>query len=859
MMRRAGLISTSVIAILWSGAVLAQTTEERRGEQAESADSDAAIEDIVVTATRRATNLQETPLAITAVEADDLLEQGLTNVAEMSRVVPNVTFERAQGAFGPGMTAYIRGIGTTDTGLSGEPGVAFYIDDVYYPLVFGSMFDLLDLERVEVLRGPQGTLFGRNSLAGAVNLVTRKPNLGEASGYAEFTVGNYDRREIRAGLNIPVGPQMALSVSGLVKERTGYQKRLDFRCEMIRQGTPQLAGTFPTSDPSLLNHSDVEFPDDCTIGHLGGENVKAIRGQLYWEPAPRLAITASADYLKDDSDNAMDTIVTINEATAASRANVVTLFNRWSPAGGPRFAYDRRFIPDNPYVTYATFTDPLAAGTAIAGNTFYNGSPYRGGVSNPATNPQTNWGASGRIEYEVSDAIDLIGILGYRNYSGIFSYDVDGTPISMENNRNDVEQEDWTAELRLAGDIGWAEFVAGLFYYTADGTQRFTGSSPYNGTLRYLWSRYTPEGKAVFANATLRPFGERLGLSFGGRYSDDTKGVEYRSVLDGSNAASTQFTISPFGQTTFAFDIKAKRFDWKAGVDYQLRDRTMIYASAATGARLPGFNSRPLQPSQVAQFDGDETQSYELGIKTDLLDRRLRVNAAAFYTDFKTRPTGVSGQEYQLGPTGQPLPGGQVQIPNPVNPEFTACRPLTQAEIASGVPGFTCVGRTFYQNTPGKVKGFEIEVELVPIDNLSLGGSVGYHKFEAPDLEARPEGQNRRLAAIPEIQANAGIQYDFEVPALGGTITPRLDWFYTGSQVYSPDRTEFNQKGYSLVNARLTYNNDEHDYTIAAGVTNLFDKFYWRNYFIYQSIGYPQINGQPGSPREWYLTLSKRF
>ena len=90
-------------------------------------------------------------------------------------------------------------------------------------------------------------------------------------------------------------------------------------------------------------------------------------------------------------------------------------------------------------------------------------------------------------------------------------------------------------------------------------------------------------------------------------------------------------------------------------------------------------------------------------------------------------------------------------------------------------------------------------------------------------------------------------------------ITPRLDWFYTGSQVYSPDRVEYNQDGYSLVNARLTYANLEHDFTIAAGVTNLFKQFYWRNYFIYQAIGYPQINGQPGAPREWYLTLSKRF
>jgi len=175
------------------------------------------------------------------------------------------------------------------------------------------------------------------------------------------------------------------------------------------------------------------------------------------------------------------------------------------------------------------------------------------------------------------------------------------------------------------------------------------------------------------------------------------------------------------------------------------------------------------------------------------------------------------------------------------------------------VPGFACVGRTFYQNTPGKVKGFELEVDFRPLEGLAMGGTIGYHKFSSPDLAARPEGQNRRLAAIPELTFNAGIQYRWDVPGLQGSITPRLDWFYTGSQIYSPDRVEYNQDPYSLVNARITYHNEEHDFNVSLGVTNLFDKFYWRNYFIYQSIGYPQINGQPGTPREWYVTLGKRF
>ena len=153
------------------------------------------IQDIVVTATRQSTNLQDTPIAITAVTADALEARGLESVSDLSAVVPNAQFKRAQGAFGPGVTTFIRGLGTGDTSLGGEAAVAYYIDDVYYPILLGSNFDLLDIDHVEVLRGPQGTLFGRNSLAGAVNIVSKQPRLEEASGYIEATVGQLNRRD----------------------------------------------------------------------------------------------------------------------------------------------------------------------------------------------------------------------------------------------------------------------------------------------------------------------------------------------------------------------------------------------------------------------------------------------------------------------------------------------------------------------------------------------------------------------------------------------------------------------------------------------------------------------------------------
>jgi len=840
-------ISASVLSLATAQAALAQQADHT------------GIQDIVVTATRQATNLQDTPLAITAVTSEDLQMRGLTDASELSNVIPNAAFQKAQGTYGPGMTAFIRGIGQADTGLASEPGVAFYVDDVYYPLLFGSLFDLLDLERVEVLRGPQGTLFGRNALAGAANLVTKTPRIGESSAYAEITVGNYSRREIRAGLNLPIGDTIAVAISGLSKERTGYQKRLDFRCDMARKGTLELAGNFPFSSPNQINSNLNATDSDCVIGDLGGEDVRALRGQLYWEPSSRLNLTITADYLKDDSTNTMDSILTINPAAAAAVPNVTTVFDQYSRPGEQPFAYDERFVTGDPYSTYATYCDTVPAGTDLPGNALYNGSPFRGGLCNPLTTPVNSWGISGKLVFEVAPDIDLTGVVGYRDFSTTYAFDNDGSPLAVENNRNDVFQDHFSAEVRLSGSRPWIDWVAGLFYYEGTGTQRFSGTSPFNGYVRYTDNIYEPQSKAAFANVTIRPL-ERLSVRLGGRYSDEVKKVDNYNVTDDTDATSTEPTFNPNNSTIFQLDLAVKRFDWKVGLDYEVADRTMVYASAATGFRLPGFNSRPLQPSQVGEIPGDETVSYELGVKSDLFDRRLRVNAAAFFTDYKVRPSGVSGQEYRLDPdTGLPVPGNFIQIDSPVGNGVTNCRPRTAQEVADNVPGFTCIGRAFSFNTPGEVKGFEVELDFQPVDGLSMSGSVGYHKFSAPDLEARPDTANKRPQGIPEWNANAGIQYRFDAPHLQGSVTPRLDWFYTGSQVYDSLRTEFNQAGYSLVNARLSYQNEEHDFTLALGVKNLFDKFYWRNMFIYQSLGRPQINGQPGTPREWYLTVSKRF
>jgi iron complex outermembrane receptor protein len=802
----------------------------------------AGIQDIVVTATRSPTNLQDTPIAITAITSQALAAQGITGVADLTAVVPNSQFRKSQGAFGPGVETTIRGINQRDTSLASEPVVAFYLDDVYYPTLLGSNFDLLDVDHIEVLRGPQGTLFGRNSLAGAVNIVSTQPSTDEVRGHVEITAGSYARLDFRGSLNLPLSDNLALTVSGVAKRRTGYQKILDFTCEMQRRGTPALAGSLPYS--SMQNAPTPQFQQgNCTVGHLGGENVHAGRASLMWRPTNDVKITVTGDYTRDTSENAADSIVDIVpgriSATVASAANQFGV------------AYDTRFLTGSPYSTYASFSDPIAAGTVIPGNRFYNGLQVngidmRGGASfSPHINLK-NWGISGKISWNIAPNINLLAVASHRRMDETHAYDDDGSPINVVLRANNFSEDYWTAETRLSGKSSIVDWVVGAFYFTADGLQHGTFISPQASFQRLIDSHFDPTSKALFGNVTVRPFGDRLGFVGGLRYSNDKKVVHFYNVLDTTPSASdTIFNITP----------KQKRLDWKAGINFQATRNALIYASAATGNSLPGFNPRPLQPSQIQQYDGDSDIAYELGSKLDLFHRKLRLNVAAFYTNFNNRPTSINGAEALLDANGNPLPGNQALVPLPDGPAgATQCSPNL---VAAGT-GIRCLGRTYYVNEPAKIRGLEAEFTANPISGLLINGSLGYSKLTAPDISRR--AVNRRQNT-PFWTANGGIQYTWDVPALGGSFTPRLDWTYESSQVVGGTTTKFNDllPARSVFNARLTYDNDKYDFSIAAGVTNLFNKAYYYNVFDSEALGAAYTEAQPAPPRQFYVTVEKRF
>src|SRR5690606_29595538 len=256
---RSGVAAAAVAAAFMAAPAQAQQAGAVAGADAQ-AGADEGVGEIVVTAQFRGQSLQETPLAITAVDAALMEARSQTNVEQLAQRAPSVQFS-AGGQGGGSQTAAvnIRGIGATDFQFPNEPGVGVYIDDVYYGISFGTAFDLVDLDRVEILRGPQGTLSGKNSIGGSIKMFSRKPN-DDPDGYLEVTAGSFDRLGIKAATNMTLVPdRLYLRLTGVGRYVDGYVKRLDYECVTGREAP---GGNFSTRE-------------DCVMGTEGGQEVLA--------------------------------------------------------------------------------------------------------------------------------------------------------------------------------------------------------------------------------------------------------------------------------------------------------------------------------------------------------------------------------------------------------------------------------------------------------------------------------------------------------------------------------------------------------------------------------------------------------
>jgi iron complex outermembrane receptor protein len=309
---------------------------------------------------------------------------------------------------------------------------------------------------------------------------------------------------------------------------------------------------------------------------------------------------------------------------------------------------------------------------------------------------------------------------------------------------------------------------------------------------------------------------DSMRLNLGARYSDDKKHDDFDNTIFATPVDSNQ-----------------TRFDWLAGIDLQVTEGVLTYLTASTGYRPPAYNPRPFQQTQFVAVKGENMTAYELGLKSDLFDRKMRLNVAAFYSDYKQRIVPAGGLECLKNPaTGACILDG---AGNPV-----AMIPLTN-----------------YVNSPGKIKGGELELEFRPIEGLLFQGSVGYTKFTASGATAGITANDEPIF-VPEWNASASLQYGFNLGG-GGTITPRYD-AYLQTEICSQVTTLTScSAGYTLHNARIEYATTDRTWTAALGVSNLTDKSYILNIFDLTAFGEATIEGQPGQPRMWYVTMRRNF
>ena len=756
-----------------------------------------ALEEIVVTARFREENLQETPIAITAITAQEIELRSFTNAAQIGYTVPNTYLQKAQAAYGNSMVAYIRGVGQYDFNFAFEPGVSMYIDDVYHATVMGSMFDLLDLSRVEVLRGPQGTLFGRNSIGGAMRLVTREPQ-GDGTGTISATIDDFDRVEVRASYDFALTENLFARIAAASKRRDGYVDLIDFTCER-----PAEAGTLP----SITRNRGA----GCKIGTLGGEDSTGARVALRYLPSEAVTLSFTYDYSDDNGESQADVITAIGAAPA---------FGAWNDLMFATYGvrYDERFLTGSFYRNYATFRDPVT------------------GLINDPVSTVTTEGVSGTLDWDISDSVSAKLVLADRQYDSRFATDHDGSPLPGQEVNGYVEFDQQTLELQLSGlalsdRLDW---TVGVFLYESDVLAAQTVLLPAfagpSGILVNGLNVQENENRSLYSQLVYQ-LSDRTSVTLGLRYSEDDKNVDF------DNTVITRRLENSDDSTDYRLGV-----DWSFGRD----NNKMLYASVATGYRPLAYNPRPFQPSQLVPVSGEELTAYELGIKGDFADGRLRFNTAVFYSDYEQRIVPRGGVECLKDADGNIIPGDAVANPQPGGP--ATCSGLTSL--------------TNYVNVPGEISGIEFEFDYRPTDALVLSGGAGYTDWSSPDIVS-----GNTPAFVPEWNANLALQYNFYLPG-GGTLSPRIDGYFQTkicsaldqvSEGLFASRPSSCVDGYELFNLRVTYRSPMDDWSIAVGATNLTDEEHLLNVFDLTAFGQPFRQAQPGRPREWFLTFTRSF
>lgn len=523
--------------------------------------------EIIVTATRNESLASKTPVALTAISGESLASAGVTNPTALAEQVPNLSIDRNNN----GLQITIRGVTSTDLTEKGDPSAAFMADGIYIARAQAQEVSFFDVQRVEVLRGPQGTLFGRNTTAGLVNVITNKPKLGSFSGSLDAAYGNFDTQQATGVLNLPVSETIAIRAAANYDRRDsylvagpGWTAPLD---PYKKNLSGRLSALFDLGDGELLLRGDYS----------------SIKGR----PA--------------------STIPTTN------------FFSNFNTAG-----------VDGVYIGNSKDSEALRTIRA----------PYSGPQSR-----DTTWGIVADLGYDLGPlTVNYLG--SYRDFkrNEQDAYLVANGFLTFPNHFNgDYWQT--SQELRLSAGDGPLKAQAGIYYFKEKSSvvlDILGVGSQTPGTAGYVLSfrqiPTTSESWAGFGQISYA-VADSFRLTAGIRYSHDDK-----SRVGGTLSCSTTACNQPGdSRTPNVAQASFSKVTWRAGADFDLNDRALLYAVVSTGYKAGGFNDGCESgtaagcrfPAEALYYDPETLTSYEMGIKTRFLDNAVRLNASAFHYDYK--------------------------------------------------------------------------------------------------------------------------------------------------------------------------------------------------------------------------------
>lgn len=714
---------------------------------AQDASDHAELEQIIVTAQRRAESLQDVPIAISALSAETLTARGIESAVDLQFSVPNLNLGQEAGNGWTNVVATIRGVGTVNALL--DPGVPMHVDGHYMQSTAVLSRDFLDVERVEVLRGPQGTLYGRNAIGGSINIVTKRPT-DEFEGLLAVDVGSFDKRLLRGTLSGPISDNVRGRLTVSDETRDGY----------VRNLSALGADSYQDSNYTAVRGSlDYDVTDDLTLqfsGYYYDSRMHSISFRRF-NPYPPLGVSSSADWFALNG------------------------------AGENPTVHDRHTVK----------------------------------LNNPGETHDRAKGLSIDAIWDF-DSFELRSLSSYNDSQTTRWADLDASDAISTTTYTDLPMETFTQELQvLLGGDGRLSGQAGVFYYYQD-SPLFTEFSNDN-TVANLYGLTTP--RAMFQETyswkvrSIAVYGQMqyeltdaLELVLGGRYTRDSKD---QVSVSGGNFDGT------LDLETVTVDETWNQFTYRAGLNYRTSEETMLYASYAIGYKAGGIFI-------LSAYDPEFVNAYEIGMKSDWLDRRLRLNAAVFHSDYEDKQ-----ERIRLVVDGVLTPGGMIQnIPDTI------------------------------------IRGVELEAEALLGEGFSVDASLTWQDSEYDGIlisdPLAPGGlqdiSGNQLANSAEWRAYVGLQHVTELDDLG-SFEVRADVSYVGEMhgsIYNYERGKV--PAYEWINARARWSSSDGAWRADLYVKNLLDEnaMTGRAYVPFDEFGYPDL-GTFLPPRTYGLELTRYF